>query len=66
MNKRKPVISHHAPKGHTAVAHDLEKHGALCFSCAFKYESMCPNVWGTHSCTSAKRVDGHTVIFVKP
>lgn len=60
---KSPVISRHAPAGHIAIAH---AGGLPCNGCAFKYDSLCPNVMGAHSCTPTKRADGRLVIFVKP
>lgn len=61
MNTKTKIISHDAPKGHIAVAHT----DGICENCAFKYDSLCPNVRGIHSCVPAKRKDGQMVVFVK-
>lgn len=60
---KQKIISHHAPSGHVAIK---QPPGTLCTACAFKYESMCPNVRGIYPCTPARRHDGQLVVFVKP
>ena len=58
----KTVNPKHAPKDHKAVAHAS---GLPCDGCAFRLESLCPNVRGVSRCTKAHRPDGQHVIFVK-